>query len=122
VLDLRDSAHRPVPPHLPLEDRIQAYCKQQARLLEQIAPAAKASSLKEPFSEALQQYRRLHVDRAREELTTLFAAEIDGDEEVLHALIAVSMWPAWATWREAMGLPMASARAALARAVRALLV
>lgn len=122
VLDLRDAAHRPVPAHLPLEDRIQAYCKQRARLLEQIAPAAKAASLKEPFSEALQQYRRVHVARVREELTALFATEIDGDEAVLNALIAVSMWPAWATWREAMGLPVASARAALARAVAALLV
>jgi TetR/AcrR family transcriptional regulator of autoinduction and epiphytic fitness len=121
VLELRDAAHRPIPAHLPLADRVQQYCKQRARLLEQIAPAAKAASLKEPFSQALQQHRRLHVARVRDELAVLFAAEIAGNEELLNALTAVSMWPTWATWREAMGLPVAAARAALTRTVTTLL-
>jgi AcrR family transcriptional regulator len=121
VLELRDATHRPIPVHLPLHDRIQAYCKQRARLLEQVAPSAKAAALKEPFSPALQQHRQTHVSRVRDELTVLFAPEIGGNDELLNALVAVSLWPAWATWREAMGLPVAAARTALTRTVTALL-
>jgi TetR/AcrR family transcriptional regulator of autoinduction and epiphytic fitness len=121
VLAVRDAAHQPVSPALPLPDRIDAYCRQRARLLEQIGPVAKAAALKEPFSDALQRYRRVHVTRVREELSVLFAAEIAGDDEKLNALTAVSMWPTWATWREVMGLPVAAARATLARTIAALL-
>ena len=43
-------SHRPISPELPLAERIEAYCRQRARLLEQIAPTAKAAAIKEPFS------------------------------------------------------------------------
>lgn len=121
VLELRDAAHRPISPKLPLAERVDAYCKQRARLLEQIGPTAKAAALKEPFSEALQRYRRLHVARVHDELSVLFAAEIAGNDELLNAMTAASMWPMWSTWREVMGLPVAAARATLARTIRALL-
>jgi TetR/AcrR family transcriptional regulator of autoinduction and epiphytic fitness len=121
ILDQRDAAHEPIPTDLPLPKRIEAYCRQRARLLEQIAPAAKAAALKEPFSPALQAHRRTHVGRVRDELRVLFAAEIGTDPEMLSALTAVSMWPTWATWREAMGLSAGAAEAALTRAVAALL-
>ncbi|GAB1643042.1 TetR/AcrR family transcriptional regulator [Krasilnikovia sp. MM14-A1259] len=125
VLEQRDTAYEPVPADLPLRARIDAYCRQRARLLEQVAPAAKAASLKEPFSPALQRNRRAHVDRVRDELRTLFAPELeaagDGGPDVLAALIAVSMWPTWGTWRDAMGLDPEQSRAALSRTVAALL-
>jgi TetR/AcrR family transcriptional regulator of autoinduction and epiphytic fitness len=121
ILELRDAAFRPVSPDLPLDRRIEAYCRQRARLLEQIAPAARAAALKEPFSPALQRYRRSHVERVRDELRTLFAAELGGDGELLAALTATSMWPTWGTWRDAMGLDPDAARAALVRTVTALL-
>ncbi|HEX5205890.1 TetR/AcrR family transcriptional regulator [Paractinoplanes rhizophilus] len=121
VLELRDASHRPISPTLPLAERIEAYAKQRARMLEQIAPNAKAAATKEPFSETLQRYRRLHVTRVRDELAVLFAAEIDGDEELLNALTAVSMWPTWSTWREPMNMSVAASRAALARTINALL-
>jgi AcrR family transcriptional regulator len=121
ILEERDAAHKQISPSLPLAERIDAYCRQRARLLEQIGPAAKAAGLKEPFSEALRQYRRVHVARIREELSALFAAEIAGDEDLLNALTAVSMWPTWSTWREVMGLPAGAARATLARTITALL-
>jgi len=121
VLDTQDAAHRPIRPGLPLPARIDAFCRQRARLLEQLAPAARASALKEPFSEVLLHYRRTHVARVRDELAALFAAEIDGDRELLDALTAVCLWPAWSTWRDGMDLPVTAARTALTRTVAALL-
>ncbi|GIE99045.1 TetR/AcrR family transcriptional regulator [Paractinoplanes rishiriensis] len=121
VLEIRDATHKPIAADLPLPERIEAYCKQRARMLEQIGPAAKAAGLKEPFSEALRNYRRIHVSRVREELATLFAAEINGDEPLLNALTAVSMFPTWSTWREVMGMEVPEARATLSRALTALL-
>ncbi|MEU4559782.1 TetR/AcrR family transcriptional regulator [Actinoplanes sp. NPDC023936] len=121
VLEQRDTSYSPVPPDLPLAERIAAYCEQRARLLEEIAPAARASALKEPFSAGLQHYRRLHVARVREELTTTFPAEIGQDEELLNALTSVSQWPTWSTWRDVMEMSIESAEAALRRTVAALL-
>jgi TetR/AcrR family transcriptional regulator of autoinduction and epiphytic fitness len=121
ILDQRDAAFEPIPTDLPLPKRIQAFCHQRARLLEQIAPAAKASALKEPFSPALQSYRRIHVDRVRDELQILFAAELKGDTELLIALTGISTWPTWGTWRDAMGLSVDAARTALTRTVTAML-
>jgi AcrR family transcriptional regulator len=121
VLEIRDAAYKPIRTDLPLAERIDAYCKQRARLLEQIGPTAKAAAIKEPFSETLRRYRRLHVARVRDELATLFAEEVGGDEELLDTLVATSMWPTWSTWRETMGLSPTAARRALARSVTALL-
>jgi TetR/AcrR family transcriptional regulator of autoinduction and epiphytic fitness len=121
VLELRDGSHRPISPRLPLAERVEAYCRQRARLLEQIAPTAKAAAIKEPFSTTLQHYRRLHMERVRDELASLFAGEIHGNEELLNALSAVSMHSTWSTWRDVMNMPVAAARAALARTITALL-
>lgn len=121
ILDQRDAAHQPIPADLPLPKRISAYCGQRARLLEDIAPAAKASSLKEPFSETLQNYRRSHVQRVRDEVSALFKAELAGDETLLNAVTAASMWPTWGTLRDAMGLTPAEAEAALTRTITDLL-
>jgi TetR/AcrR family transcriptional regulator of autoinduction and epiphytic fitness len=121
VLEWRDETFQPIPVNLPLPQRIEAYCQQRARLLEQIAPTAKAASLKEPFSPALLAYRRLHLNRIRDELKTLFAAELTGRPEKLAALTAISMWPTWGTWRDAMGLSPDAARATLTLSVTALL-
>jgi TetR/AcrR family transcriptional regulator, regulator of autoinduction and epiphytic fitness len=125
VLLIRDATHQPIPPNQPLARRIDAYCRQRARMLEEIAPTARAAALKEPFSPALQRYRRLHMERVRDELRALFAAELkaagnDG-EQMLTALTGVSMFPTWGTWRDAMGLDPDAARAALTRTVTALL-
>jgi AcrR family transcriptional regulator len=121
VLRQAAESHRPVSTKLPLPERIDAYTKQRSRLLEQLAPNSKASALKEPFSETLQHYRRAHMARARDELATLFAPEIDGDEGLLNAMTAVSMSGTWNTWRETMNLSVAASRAALARTLTALL-
>ncbi|MFI5932918.1 TetR/AcrR family transcriptional regulator [Actinoplanes sp. NPDC051494] len=120
ILDQRDAAYEPIPLDLPLDRRIDAYCRQRARMLELIAPAAKASALKEPFSLALQEYRRSHTIRVSDELASLFP-EIGDDKDLLNALTTTSTWPAWGTLRDAMGLDVEAARAALTRTVTALL-
>jgi TetR/AcrR family transcriptional regulator, regulator of autoinduction and epiphytic fitness len=121
VLERRDAAYEPISPDLPLADRIRAFCHQRARLVELIAPAARAAGLKEPFSPSLQHYRGLHMDRLRDEVRTLFAAEIDGDAELLSVLTAVSTWATWDTLRTSLTLTIDEARAALERTVTALL-
>jgi AcrR family transcriptional regulator len=125
VLAMQDAAYRPVDVSLPRHRRIEEYCAQRARLLEKLAPAARAAQLKEPFSPALSGYRTSYLNRARDELSALFAPELDeageGRGEVLTALIAISMWPTWATLRDDLGLDVDAARAALARMVAALL-
>jgi TetR/AcrR family transcriptional regulator, regulator of autoinduction and epiphytic fitness len=121
ILDQRDAVHEPIPAGLPLAERVSVYCEQRARMLEAIAPAAKASSLKEPFSEALQSYRRNHVQRVRDELAALFKPELGDDSTLLDALTAASMWPSWGTMRDAMGLTQAEAEAALTRTISSLL-
>ena len=121
ILEQRDAAYEPIPTDLPLQSRIDAYCHQRARMLEQIAPVAKAASLKEPFSPALQSYRRVHVERVHSELKILFAREIGDDTALLTALTATSMWPTWGTMRDAMDLDPEAARIALTRTITALL-
>ena len=121
VLEQRDTAHQPIPADLPLAERIQAYCHQRARLLEQVAPIAKAAAIKEPFSPILMSYRKTHTQRVNDELQVLFAGELGGDKDLLAALTAVSMWPTWGTWRDALGMSPEAARAALTRTVTALL-
>ncbi|BCJ54122.1 hypothetical protein Asp14428_55970 [Actinoplanes sp. NBRC 14428] len=121
ILEQRDDCHEPIPAGLPLDRRIEAYCHQRARQLEQIAPVAKASSLKEPFSPALQNHRRTHIQRVRDELRAVFGPELAGDEDLLTALTALSMWPTWGTLRDAMGLDPDRARTTLETMVRALL-
>jgi TetR/AcrR family transcriptional regulator of autoinduction and epiphytic fitness len=121
ILAQRDNAHEPICPDLPLSQRITAFCHQRARLLEQIAPAARAAQLKEPFSPSLQAYRQSHIKRVREEIRTLFAREIGTDAELLAAVTATSMWPTWSTWRDAMGMSPEAAHAALTRTITALL-
>ena len=121
VLDGRDASFEPISPDLPLAERITAYCHQRARMSEKIGPAARAAALKEPFSPALQRYRKAHVERVRDEIATLFATEINNDPDLLSALTAVSMWNTWDTMRTPMALSPDAARTVLARTIESLL-
>jgi AcrR family transcriptional regulator len=121
ILERRDAAFEPIDADLPLADRITAYCRQRARLSETIAPAARAAALKEPFSPALQRYRKLHVERVRSEVRALFAAETAGDPDLVEVITAVSMWNTWDTMRTPMEMSPAQARAGLERTITALL-
>jgi len=120
-----DAAWRPVSPAQPLSRRVEAYCRQRARLLQLIAPSARASAMREPVSAQLRLNRARHVERVRAEVEVVFAAELTaaGSQGRLlcHAIVAASMWPAWSMLRDGLGLGVEEARAAMTRTVWSLL-
>ncbi|MEU5565146.1 TetR/AcrR family transcriptional regulator [Micromonospora musae] len=125
VLSRQDAAYRPISPTLPLAKRVDAYCRQRARLLQLIAPSARAAQMREPVSDQLHRNRLKHIERVREEVEELFAAELAqagrGRRQLVDAIVAASMWPAWSMLRDGLGLGVDQARAVTTRTVRALL-
>ncbi|RAO39032.1 hypothetical protein PSN13_00056 [Micromonospora saelicesensis] len=125
VLRQQDAAYRPISTGLPLTKRVDAYCRQRARLLQLIAPSARAAQMREPVSEQLHRNRLKHIERVRDEVEELFAVELaeagPGREQLLNALVAASTWQAWSMLRYGLGLGVDQARAVMARTVGALL-
>ena len=118
------AAHVEVDPALPLDDRVRAFCDQRCTELEALAPYARTAALREPFSPALRASRRRFVDDVTAEVDAVFGAELAtaaAPAEARIALVAVSSWPCWSTWRDDHGLDTARARATLEHLVRALL-
>ncbi|MBV1855014.1 TetR/AcrR family transcriptional regulator [Catellatospora tritici] len=126
VLAQQDAAFQPVPPTLPLRQRVAEFCAQRVRLLQLIAPMARAAQLREPYSAQLHRNRLKHIARVRDEVEALFAPELEmagaGRDQLLHALIASTMWPAWSMLREGLGLDEEQAAAVMLRTVTALLL
>jgi TetR/AcrR family transcriptional regulator of autoinduction and epiphytic fitness len=125
VLGTYDAAFVPVPPDLPLAERVDRYCRQRARLMQLIAAPARAAAVREPFSPQLRRNRQNHIDRVRDEVTQVFAEELrlaGPDADTLRdALIAASMWPAWSMLREGLSLSPESAEKVMTRTIAALL-
>jgi TetR/AcrR family transcriptional regulator of autoinduction and epiphytic fitness len=126
LLAIQDAAFRPVSPALPLTRRVAAFCRQRAELLQLIAASARAAQMREPVSAQLRRNRVKHIERLRDEMEVLFAPELEmagaGREQLLHALIAATTWPAWSTLRDGLGLGVDEAAGAMTRTVTALLV
>jgi AcrR family transcriptional regulator len=120
LLRMQDE-HEPVPADLPLPERIDAYCRQRARLLELIGPFALASARRAPFSAVLRSYEREHVQRFAAELETLFATELPRDPAArlpyVQAMTIATAWASWSTARGPLGLDVPGATAVLARTV-----
>jgi len=125
LLELQREIYQPIPPALPLPLRIERFCRQRARLLEMVAPAARASALRLPFSAHLQEFRATQNARARDEVVELFGAELAaagaGSEQLLHATVLASTSPAWGVLRDDFGLDVRQATAVMTRSVAALL-
>ncbi|MBF9127629.1 TetR family transcriptional regulator [Plantactinospora sp. S1510] len=125
VLRQQDAAYRPISTALPLAKRVDAYCRPRARLLQLIAPAARAAQMREPVSPQLRRNRLLHIARVRAEVEQLFANELEragaGREQLVNALVATSMWPTWSMLRDGLGLGVDNARSVMTRTVAALL-
>lgn len=126
LLAQQESAFKPVSPALPLNKRIDAFCAQRASSLQLIAASARAAQMREPVSPQLRRNRLKHIAKLRAELEELFAPELEmaggGREQLLHSLLSATMWPAWSTLRDGLGLSVAEAQAVMRRTVTALLV
>lgn len=120
--ELRD----PVEADRPLEERLDRFCAERARRLENIAPAARSAALAEPFSRALQSSRRHHVQRVRDAVEEVFAAELDARdpdarEELAVAMTTAASWNAWSLMRDDLGLDVATATGVVRRSLESLL-
>lgn len=106
-----DAALRtPVDAGLPLPERIDLWCVQRARRMENLSPAAASALLVEPFSPSLTSARQEHRTRLHLDLAATFAAEIGPftDPETvspLHqALFVASNGMTWLVLRRDEGL------------------
>ncbi|MBQ0894794.1 TetR/AcrR family transcriptional regulator [Micromonospora sp. U56] len=126
VSERQESMVRPISPELPLTRRIGEFSVQRARMLEVLAPSARASALREPFSPQLRRNREGNIARVRGEIETVFGPELahagPEREQLLDALTVASTWSTWSMMRDAMGLDVEAARATLTRILGALLV
>lgn len=125
LMERQRAEYRPVPTELPLPERIQRYCEQRARLLELIAPAARAARIREPFSAQLRKNRQWYLQIARDELESLFAPELaaagPAAHEILDALTVAATFSGWSMLRDDLHLDVAGATAVLRRVVSGLL-
>lgn len=128
VLEAQRAAHHPISPELALDQRIDKFCRQRARLLEQLSPYAGASQLREPVSPMLQRYRAQHVRGVAHEIETLFAGELEqaaaggrDHQELVHALAVSTTWGSWNVLRQHLGLGVVRARKVMHLSVSALL-
>lgn len=113
-----------IDPALPLEERIERFCAERARRLENISPAARAAALMEVDSEALRESRRGHVGRVVHEVERTFGPELDAcpdREAAFDALVAVTSWSSWSMLRDDLGRGVPAARAAMVCAVASIL-
>lgn len=126
ITQRQDAMFRPISPDLPLTRRVSEFCEQRTRILEMLAPQARASRLREPFSEQLRRNRTANIARVRAELAEVFATELDlagpGRDRLLHALTVASTWSAWSMLRDELKLDVVAAREVMGRTVTALLV
>ena len=115
-----EGLRRELPADGPLEERLDAFVEQRARVLEFISPVRRAALLEEPFSdflgEGLMAIRRLGA----EEVKAAFASELQ-DDATAAALVAATSWSTWENLRRHQGLSEEEARAAMRRAIEALL-
>jgi TetR/AcrR family transcriptional regulator of autoinduction and epiphytic fitness len=115
----------PIDAGLPLPGRVAGFCRQRAQVLERLAPMARASVLREPFSPALRDYHRRHLVLVRAEVEVLFAAELadrtpDDQTRLVDAVVVSSTWGAWSTLRDRLGLDVDGATAVMESTLAAL--
>lgn len=114
-----------IDPSLPLPARLDAYCAERARLLELLAPLARASAMRSEQSAVLREYERKHVRRFAEEIEAVFGNELPptepGRSATLHALTAVTTWGAWSQSRDLLELDVEAATGVLRRTFSAVL-
>lgn len=111
---------------LPLAQRIELFCDERSRRLENISPAARAATLMEPYSPTLKASRIGHVQRVIDEVETVFAPELEaaqGSREMLRdAIIIVTSWAAWSMLRDDLERTVEESRSAMRKGLADMLV
>jgi hypothetical protein len=108
-----------------LDERLDAFVAQRARILEAVTPVRRGALLMEPFSEPVaeglagfRKLKRREAERVFElELDALPARERDSTAAALGAAVS---WSSWEELRRHQGLSAERAKAAMRRAVEAL--
>jgi AcrR family transcriptional regulator len=124
VKERQDALYRRIEPELPLVERVEEFCSQRVEVLEMLAPSARASSLREPFSAQLRINRARNIARARRQIEEVFETELATAEErdqLVNAITVASTWSSWSMMRDALQMPIDDARAIMRRMVAALL-
>ena len=126
LLERQRAEYRPIPVELPLRARVEAFCRQRARMLEIIAPAARAAHLVLPYSPQLQRNRAIQIAHVRDEISELFGHELDAAgarrERLLHATLVATTFNAWQMARDELGLGVDEACDIMIQTVTGLLV
>lgn len=119
-------AYEPVDPALSLDERLDAYCRLRAEMLEYIAPFARSSEIRAPFSRELQHNRLRYLERAKFEIRALFCTELDGLDsavcrQIENSIGIATTWPMWVSLRDVLRLSVPESVEVMKRAVGALL-
>jgi TetR/AcrR family transcriptional regulator, regulator of autoinduction and epiphytic fitness len=116
----------PVDPTLPLDERIDAFARNRATLLEAVAPFRRAAAVHGPFAPELRDAVAQGSAFLRQEVEAAFAPELAAASpadrrEVLDALATATSWGAWDALRGEAGDSPNRARAVVVRTLTALL-
>lgn len=117
---------REIPATGSFDERLTAVVDQRIRVFEAIMPVQRAAALQEPFSPTLRAILTGMRELQRAEIERVFATELDrlpagARTAALAAAHLVTVEEAWSFQRNAMGIDVASARAAMEHALRAIL-
>jgi AcrR family transcriptional regulator len=126
VKERQDAMYRQISAELPLTERVDEFCQQRSEVLEMLAPSARASQLREPFSTQLRINRQKNIGRARKQIEEVFDTELAmagaGREQLVNALTVACTWSAWSMMRDELHMSVEDARDVMSRTVAALLV
>lgn len=115
----------PVPPALPLDERLDRFVHQRAQLLEAVTPIRRAALVHGPFSAEITARLRDGQAFLRAELVHTFAPELDAAgpdrDVVLDALDLALGWGTWEGLRGALGRDHAAAQHVVRRLAAAAL-
>lgn len=115
----------PVPPDLPLAERLDRFVHQRALLLEAVTPIRRAADVHGPFSTEITARLRDGQAFLRDEVVRTFAPELDaaGDDrhDLLDSLDVALSWSTWEGIRAGIGRDHATAERVIRRLAAAVL-
>jgi TetR/AcrR family transcriptional regulator, regulator of autoinduction and epiphytic fitness len=116
----------PVDPGAPLDERLPAFVRHRAALLEAVTPFRRAANVHGPFAPEIQEAQRLATDYLRDEVARAFQPELArvparDRQEVLDGLATALSWSAWDALRTDTGCSVEHASAVVTRMATALL-